>query len=230
MGWALERIAERGLHADHRAVDGARAGVPQPGAVPGPQGRNVRDSGRRTVACGNGRGRADLAAFGRDHRGRQAADPLCGLFSLLPPRGGQRGQGRARAAARPPVREGRAIRHLRGRRGTVGDMARAASRARREYASSARNSLSGDRDLDRRHGSRQVPDERHRKLGAEPRASIARPTAARRCTTGRRGGRTSATAAATGRCVSRTRSTIRRLPARGSSFRCWRTTRRRTAA
>ena len=46
-----------------------------------------------------------------------------GLLALLPPRGGKRGQGRARAAARPPVREGRAICDLRGGRRAVGRMA-----------------------------------------------------------------------------------------------------------
>ena len=79
-----------------------------------------------------------------------------------------------------------------------------------ELLAGARNPLSGDRDLDRRHGPRQVSHERHRKLGAEPWQSIARRTAARRCTTGRRGGRTSATAARTARCGSRTRSTTPR--------------------
>ena len=42
----------RGLHADHRPVDGARAGVPQPGPVPGPQGRNLRAPGRRLWLAG----------------------------------------------------------------------------------------------------------------------------------------------------------------------------------
>ena len=33
------------------------------------------------------RDRVDLAPYGRDLRGRQSADSLCGLFALLPPRG-----------------------------------------------------------------------------------------------------------------------------------------------
>ena len=41
--------------------------------------------------------------------------------------------------------------------------------ARREPAGGARNPLPGDRDLDRRHGPRQISHERPRKLGAEPR-------------------------------------------------------------
>ena len=68
-----------------------------------------------------------------------------------------------------------------------------------ELLAGAGNPLPGGRDLDRRHGPRQVSHERHRKLGAVPWANIARPTAARRCTTGRRGARTSATAASDGK-------------------------------
>ena len=123
MGWALEKIADAGLHADYRAGDRARAGVPQPGSVPGPRGRDVPAAERRSVARRDRRGGADVASLGRDRRGRQAAGPLRRLFALLPTRGGERGQGRARAAARPPVRQGRAIRHLRGRRRAVGGVA-----------------------------------------------------------------------------------------------------------
>ena len=60
---------------------------------------------------------------------RQVADPLRRLLALLPPRGGKRGQGRPRAAARPPIREGRAICDLRGGRRAVGRMARAVAGA-----------------------------------------------------------------------------------------------------
>src|SRR5437868_14850929 len=45
-------------------------------------------------------------------------------------------------------------------------MARALARTRREPARRFGNPLSGDRDLDRRHGAGQVPDERYRELGA----------------------------------------------------------------
>ena len=100
----------------------------------------------------------------------------------------------------------------------------------RTAAARARNPLPGDRDLDRRHGPWQISHERHRELGAVALANIARPTAARRCTTGRRGGRTFATAAPTARCGSRTRSTIRRWRARGFWCRCSKTIRPRTAA
>ena len=48
-------------------------------------------------------------------------------------------------------------------------LAPAAARQCRRDAAGAGNPLSGGRDLDRRHGQRQVPDERHRILGAEPR-------------------------------------------------------------
>ena len=50
MGWALEKIAEAGFTADHGPGDRARAGLPQPGPVSGPQGRNLRASQRRFVA------------------------------------------------------------------------------------------------------------------------------------------------------------------------------------
>ena len=143
MGWALETDRGRRLHADHRAGDRARAGVPQPGPVPRPQGRDLRAAQRRSVAGRDRRSGADLAPFGRDHRGRQVADPLRRFLALLPPRGGERGQGRARAAARPPVRQGRAICDLRGRRGAVGRVARQAARAGRRAA--ARRSKSPTR-------------------------------------------------------------------------------------
>ena len=94
----------RRLHADHRASDRARAGVPEPGPVPRPPRGDVRASQRRSMARGNGRSGADVAPFGRNHRGGQAAGPLCRLLALLPPRGGQRGQGRPRPSSRPPVR------------------------------------------------------------------------------------------------------------------------------
>ena len=91
----------------------------------------------------------------------------------------------------PPILQARAICDLRRRRGGIGALARAAARQCREAAPGARNPLPGRRDLDRRHGPRQVSDERHRELGAVASASIARPTAARPSTTGRRGGPTS---------------------------------------
>ena len=56
---------------------------------------------------------------------------------------GSAGPGRARAAAGPPVREGRAVRHLRGRRGRVRPLARGAARHRRAAAAGARPGLRG---------------------------------------------------------------------------------------
>ena len=41
MGWALEKISDAGFYADHRSGDRARAGIPQPGPVPRPRGRNL---------------------------------------------------------------------------------------------------------------------------------------------------------------------------------------------
>ncbi len=48
-------------------------------------------------------------------------------------------------------------------------LAPAPARQCRGDAAGAGDSLSGDRGLHRRHGQRQVPDERHRLLGTEPR-------------------------------------------------------------
>ncbi len=44
---------------------------------------------------------------GRDPRGRRAADPLRGLYAVLPPRGRGRGQGHPGHPPRPSVRQGR---------------------------------------------------------------------------------------------------------------------------
>ena len=97
---------------------------------------------------------------------RQAADPLRRLFALLPPRGGERGTRRARAAARPSILQARTICDLPRRCGGEREVAPAAARQCGADAAGAGNPLSGDRGLDRRHGQRQVPDERHRVLGA----------------------------------------------------------------
>ena len=82
---------------------------------------------------------------------------------------GQRRPGRPRAAASPSVREGRAVRHLRGRPGGVRQLARRAARHGRAAAGRTRPGLRGDGGLHRRHGRGQVPDERHQHLAALPR-------------------------------------------------------------
>ena len=182
--------------------------------------------GRRSLSRRHRRDRADQPPFGRDHRGRQAADPLCRLFALLPPRGGKRRARRARAAARPPILQGRAICDLPRRRcgsradGTQRLLANAESMLQAlEIPYQVIETSTGDMGLGK------YPDERHRELGAVASANIARPTAARPCTTGRRGGRTFAGATRSARCASSTRSTTPRWPARASSCRCWKTTR-----
>ena len=101
----------------------------------------------------------------------------------------------------------------------------AAARQCRRDAAGAGNPLSGDRGLDRRHGQRQVPDERHRDPGCPRSANIARPTAARRCTTGRRAARTCAGATRSGRSASSTPSTTPLWRPRACSCPCWKTTR-----
>ena len=58
------------LHPDHRPRDRARAGVPQPGPVPRPPRGNLCSCPTTMLwLAGHRRGRADLAPFGRDHRG-----------------------------------------------------------------------------------------------------------------------------------------------------------------
>ena len=167
MAWALETIAgPASRRSPCRRWRASKRSSTR--AIPRPPGGNLRDRRRRSVAGRDRRSRADVAPFGRDPRRRQTADPLRRLLALLPPRGGQRRQGRARAAARPPVRQGRAICDLRGRRSAVRRMARQAARAGREPAAGARDPLPGDRDVDRRHGAGQVSHERHRELGAKP--------------------------------------------------------------
>ena len=121
MGWALEQIADAGFTPITVPSMAREQAFLNQGQFPGHREETYELPGRRTVAGGHGRSRFDLASFGRDHRERQTADPLRRLLALLPPRGGQCGQGRSRAAARPPVREGRAICHLRGGRRAVGE-------------------------------------------------------------------------------------------------------------
>ena len=79
------------------------------GHFPGPRGRGLSYRRRRALSRRHRRDRPDQPPFGRDHRRRKAADPLRRLFALLPPRGGERRARRARAAARPPVLQARAI-------------------------------------------------------------------------------------------------------------------------
>src|SRR6185312_14448113 len=52
------------------------------GPVPRPQRRDLRAAQRRSVARRDRRGGADLAPFGRNHRGRQIADPLRRLLRV----------------------------------------------------------------------------------------------------------------------------------------------------
>ena len=92
MAWALERIAGAGFTPITVPAIAREPGVPQPGPVSGPPGRDLRAPQRRAVARRDRGSRADLAPFGRDHRGRQAADPLRRFFALFPPRGGERGR------------------------------------------------------------------------------------------------------------------------------------------
>ena len=92
-------------------------------------------------------------------------------------------------------------------------------------AAGAGDSLSGDRGLDRRHGQRQVPDERHREPGCR---RLGKYRETHSCSTlhdwqARRANLGGATRS--GRSASSTRSTTPRWRPRASSCRCSRTTR-----
>jgi seryl-tRNA synthetase len=120
------------LHADHRAGDRREQAFLNQGQFPGHEEETYELPNDDLWLAGTAEVALTSLHSGEIIEARQAADPLRRLLALLPPRGGQRRQGRARAAARPPVRQGRAICDLRGRRGAVGRMARAAARAGRE--------------------------------------------------------------------------------------------------
>ena len=184
----------RRLHPDDRAGAGRGRRPSSPPAISrATRKRPIEMPDGRPLSRRHRRDRADLAPFGRDHRGRPAADPLRRLFALLPPRGGQRRPRRARAAARPPILQARAICDLRAttRRNRRDWHARLLANAEAllqalEIPYQVVETSTGDMGLGK------YPDERHRELGAVASANIARPTAARPCTTGRRGGRTCA--------------------------------------
>jgi hypothetical protein len=74
----------------------------------------TRGGGARPVPDGDGRGRADGPAPGRDPRRGEPPDPVRHGLDVLPARGGRRGQGHRGALPHPPVRQGRAGRDLPG--------------------------------------------------------------------------------------------------------------------
>ena len=109
MLWAQQRLAEDGFTLMTVPALARPQAFVATGHFPGHEEEAYHIAGRRALSRRHRRDRADQPPFGRDHRGRQAADPLCRLFALLPPRGGQRRARRARAAARPPILQARAI-------------------------------------------------------------------------------------------------------------------------
>ena len=129
MGWALEQIAEAGFTPITVPAIAREQAFLNQGQFPG----HVEE----TYALPNDdlylAGTAEVALTSLHSGEIIESDKLpilyAGYLALLPPRGGQRRQGRPRAAPRPPVPQGRAVCHLRGRRGAVGRMACQAARA-----------------------------------------------------------------------------------------------------
>ena len=134
MGWALEKIAEAGFTPITVPAIAREQAFLNQGQFPGHKEETYELPNDDLWLAGTAEVALTSLHSGEIIEARQIADPLRRLFALLPPRGGQRRQGRARAAARPPVRQGRAICDLRGRRRAVGRLARAAARAGREPA------------------------------------------------------------------------------------------------
>ena len=131
MGWALEQIADAGFTPITVPAIAREQAFLNQGQFPGHREETYELPNDDLWLAGT----AEVVLTSLHSGEIIEADKLpilyAGYLALLPPRGGQRGQGRARAAARPPVRQGRAICDLRGRRGAVGRVARAAARAGR---------------------------------------------------------------------------------------------------
>ena len=161
--WAMEQLARRGLRAGDPAGARARAGAVRHRHAARHRAADLPPRRRRPLPRRHLRGRARLAARGRDPRRRDAAAPLRRLLPLLPPRGRRRRQGHARHLPRAPVRQGRDV-QLR-RAGGVGGRARADPR---------------DRGVDPAGARDPLPRRQHR--GQRPRR-----LARRRSTTARRG-------------------------------------------
>jgi seryl-tRNA synthetase len=69
MAWALEKIADAGFTPITVPAIAREQAFLNQGQFPGHRGRDIRAAQRRFVAGRHRRGGADLAPFGRDHRG-----------------------------------------------------------------------------------------------------------------------------------------------------------------
>ena len=137
MGWALEQIAEAGFTPITVPAIAREQAFLNQGQFPGHVEETYELPNDDLWLAGTAEVALTSLHSGEIIEDAQAADPLRRLFPLLPPRGGQRRQGRPRAAEGPPVPEGRAICHLRGGRGGFGRMACEAARPRRAAADRA---------------------------------------------------------------------------------------------
>ena len=212
MAWALEKIAAAGFTPITVPALAREQAFLNQGQFPGHREETYELPNDDAWLAGTAEVVLTSLHSGEIIEARQAADPLRRLFALLPPRGGQRGQGRARAAARPPVRQGRAICDLRGGRSAVRQLARTIAPAGRTAAAGAGDPLSGDRDVDRRHGPRQISDERPGELGPVLEQVSRDPQLLDAARLAGAAGEHPLPRQRTARCGSRTRSTIRRWP------------------
>ena len=138
MFWAQQIIAADGFTLMTVPALGQAAGLRRAPAISrAMRKRPMRSQKDGLYLAGTGEIALTSPPFGRDTRRGAAADPLCRLFALLPPRGGQRRPRRSRAAPGPPILQARTICDLRGRRGGIGALARPAARQCREAAARA---------------------------------------------------------------------------------------------
>jgi seryl-tRNA synthetase len=192
----------RRLHADDRAgARPPRRPSSRPGPFPRPRGRSLQLPNDDLWLAGTGEIALTSLHSGEILEADEAADPLRRLLALLPPRGGQRRARRARAAARPPVLQGRAICDLRGRRG---ESARWHARLLANAESCCRTLEIPYQVIETSTGDMGLGKYRMNDIESwVPSLGKYREThSCSTCTTGRRGARTSAGATGAARCAS----------------------------
>ena len=98
MFWAQQRLAADGFTLMTVPALARPQAFVATGHFPGHEEEAYHIPADDLYLAGTGEIALTSPAQRRDHRGGQIADPLCRLFALLPPRGGQRGPRRARPA------------------------------------------------------------------------------------------------------------------------------------
>ena len=130
MGWALEQIAGAGFTPITVPAIAREQAFLNQGQFPGHVEETYALPNDDAYLAGTAEVALTSLHSGEIVEARQAADALRRLLALFPPRGGERGQGCARAAAGPPVPQGRAMGDVRGRRGGKRRVARQIARPR----------------------------------------------------------------------------------------------------